>query len=107
MTHKEFAPKHPHPPKPFCMKDINRKNEPVADRQRESTGDRQSTLVMDRRVPLCYRVQLPKIDVAQLNALKNPSQLSETSTDNISEQPEDALEPMLVDQATVRRTLRK
>ena len=32
MTHKEFAPKHPHPPKPFCMKDIDQQNEPVADR---------------------------------------------------------------------------
>ena len=52
-------------------------------------------------------MQLPKIDVARLNALRNPSQPSETPTDNISEQSEDAPEPMQVNQATVGRTLTK
>ncbi|KAF3493008.1 hypothetical protein DY000_02053111 [Brassica cretica] len=41
------------------------------------------------------------------HARRNPSQPSETSTYNISEQSEDAPEPMQVDQATVGRTLRK
>ncbi|KAF3544628.1 hypothetical protein DY000_02007873 [Brassica cretica] len=39
--------------------------------------------------------------------LKNLSQPSETSRDNISKQSEDASEPIEVDQATVGRTLRK
>ncbi|KAF2614597.1 hypothetical protein F2Q70_00012084 [Brassica cretica] len=42
-----------------------------------------------------------------LNALRNPSQPSKTSTDNIIEKYEDAPEPMQVDHATVGRTLRK
>ena len=52
-------------------------------------------------------MRLPKIDVAIVNTLRNPFQLSEESTDNISEQSEDASEPMQVDQATERRTLRR
>ena len=52
-------------------------------------------------------MQLPKIDVSRLNALINPSQHLETSIDNISEQSDDAPEPMQVDQATVGITLRK
>ncbi|KAF2593940.1 hypothetical protein F2Q70_00042392 [Brassica cretica] len=82
MTHDEFAAKHPHPPKPFHV-NINRKSEQTADRERELTADQQPTLVLDRRAPLCYRVQLPKINLAQLYALRNPSQPSETPTDNI------------------------
>ncbi|KAF3544626.1 hypothetical protein DY000_02007871 [Brassica cretica] len=62
---------------------------------------------IDRRASLCYQVQLSKIDVAGLNALRNPSQPSKTSTDNIIEKYEDAPEPMQVDHATVGRTLRK
>ena len=42
-----------------------------------------------------------------MNALRKSSQTSETSVENISEQSEDAPEPMQVDQATVGRTLRK
>ena len=56
---------------------------------------------------LTYRVELPKIDVGRLNALINPSQPSETSTDNNSQQSEDAPKPMVVEQDTVGRTLRK
>ena len=106
MTHEEFAAKHPHPPKPFHV-NINRKSEQTADRQRELTADQQPTLVLDRRAPLCYLVQLTKINLARLYALRNPSQPSETPTDNISEQSKDAPEPMQVDHATVGRTFRK
>ncbi|KAF2589614.1 hypothetical protein F2Q70_00038837 [Brassica cretica] len=98
MTHEEFAAKHPPPPKPFIA-NIGRHSEKITDRQRESTGD--------RRASLCYQVHLSKINVAQLNTLRNPSQPSETSTYNIIEQSEDAPEPMQVDQATMGRTLRK
>ncbi|KAF3585446.1 hypothetical protein F2Q69_00029334 [Brassica cretica] len=34
MTHEEFIAKHPHPPKPFRMKDIDRHHELAVDRQR-------------------------------------------------------------------------
>ena len=100
MTHDEFAPRYPHPPKPLHV-DIVRQSEQVTNRHRDSTSDRQSTSVLARRAPLCYRVQLPKIDLARLNALRNPSQPSETPIDNISKQSEDAAEPMQVDQATL------
>ncbi|KAF3525412.1 hypothetical protein F2Q69_00046133 [Brassica cretica] len=86
MTHDEFAAKHPHPPKPFHV-NINQKSEQTADRERELTADREPTLVLDRRAPLCYQVQLPKINLARLYALRNPSQPSETPTDNISKCP--------------------
>ncbi|KAF3509960.1 hypothetical protein F2Q69_00006576 [Brassica cretica] len=89
MTHDEFAARHPHPPKPLHV-DIDQQSEQVTDRHRDSTSDRQSTSVIDRRAPLCYRVQLPKIDLGRLNALRNQSQPSETPIDNISEQSEDA-----------------
>ena len=52
-------------------------------------------------------MQLPKIDVARLNALRNPYQPSKTTIDNINEQSEDAAEPMQVDKATVGKTLMK
>ncbi|KAF2595461.1 hypothetical protein F2Q70_00043125 [Brassica cretica] len=107
MTHEEFRTKQPHPPEPFRMKYIDRYHEQVADQHIESTDNRQSTPIIDRRAPLYYRVQLSKIDIARLNALRNPSQPSETSTENISEQSEDAPDLMQVDQATVGRTLRK
>ena len=71
MTPEEFAAKHPHPPKPFIVS-IDRQSEQVANRQRESTSDRQSIPVINQQTPLCYRVKLSKIDVTQLNALRNP-----------------------------------
>ncbi|KAF3590441.1 hypothetical protein DY000_02021549 [Brassica cretica] len=57
--------------------------------------------------PKPLHVNINRRNVARLNALRNPSQPSETPTDNISEQSEDAPEPMQVDQATVGRTLTK
>ncbi|KAF2552442.1 hypothetical protein F2Q70_00011824 [Brassica cretica] len=106
MTYDEFVARHPYPPKPLHV-NIDQRSDQVIDRHRDSTGNRQLTSVIDRRAPLCYRVQLPKIDIARLNALKNPSQPSETPIDNISEQYEGAVEPMQVDQPTMGRTLRK
>ena len=96
LTHEEFTAKHPHPPIPYRVtrKDIDRNHEPVPDRQRDSTNDRHETFIIIQRAPLNHRVQLPKIDVVRLNALRNPSQPSEESTDNVSEQSEDASETM-------------
>ena len=86
MTRDEFAAKHPNSPKPFHV-NIDQKSEKTANRQRESTANRQSTSVLDRRAPLCYRVQLSKKDVARLNAFRNPSQpsghLQKTSVSNL------------------------
>ena len=52
-------------------------------------------------------MQLPSIDVARLNALRNPSKPLEISIDNNSQQSKDAPEPMVVEQATEGQTLRK
>ncbi|KAF3566051.1 hypothetical protein DY000_02016650 [Brassica cretica] len=62
---------------------------------------------IDRRPPMAYRVQLPKIDVTRLNAIRNSSQPSENIADNFSQHSDDAPESMQVDQTSKRRTLRR
>ncbi|KAF3590168.1 hypothetical protein DY000_02022019 [Brassica cretica] len=59
-------------------------------------------------------LQLLKIDVARLNALRQPSQPSENiadnfsqQSDNFSQQSDDAPESMQVDQTSQRKTLRR
>ena len=52
-------------------------------------------------------MQLPKIDVARLNALRIPSQPSKTIVDNFSQQSDDAPESMQVDQNSEKITLRR
>ncbi|KAF3611521.1 hypothetical protein DY000_02048169 [Brassica cretica] len=69
LTHEEFAAKHPHPPSPIYVS-IDRQTDPAIDRHRETAIDRQPPIPIDRRAPLTYRVQLPMIDVASLNALR-------------------------------------
>ncbi|KAF3586831.1 hypothetical protein F2Q69_00029372 [Brassica cretica] len=69
LTHGEFAAKHPHPPSPIYVS-IDRQTDPAIDRHRETAIDRQPLVPIDRRAPLTYRVQLPMIDVASLNALR-------------------------------------
>ncbi|KAF2532704.1 hypothetical protein F2Q70_00030103 [Brassica cretica] len=71
-----------------------------------SSNDRQESSSIDRHPPFTCRVWLPIIDVARLNAFRHPSKPSETSIDN-NQQSEDAPEPMVVELATVGRTLRK
>lgn len=65
MTNEDFTARHPHPPKSYYVTTINidQQSEPDIDPQRESTDDRQDPDHIDRRPPLTYRVQLPKIDV--------------------------------------------
>ncbi|KAF3590330.1 hypothetical protein DY000_02022424 [Brassica cretica] len=53
-----------------------------------------------------HPVQHQSTPSMELNALRHPSKPSETSVDN-NQQSEDAPEPMVVEQATVGRTLRK
>ncbi|KAF3551712.1 hypothetical protein DY000_02007232 [Brassica cretica] len=69
LTLEEFSARHPHPPSPGYVK-IDRQSENAVDRQKENTINRQPPTPIDRRAPLTYRVQLPKIDVARLNALR-------------------------------------
>ncbi|KAF2567630.1 hypothetical protein F2Q70_00026041 [Brassica cretica] len=109
LTHEEFTAKHPHLPKPLRIKrsDIDRHHEPANDRHTDSIDDRHDTSRIDRRPPLTYLVQLQKIDVARLNSLRNPSQPSETISDNFGQHSDDAPESMQVDQTSERRTLRR
>ncbi|KAF3568993.1 hypothetical protein DY000_02016072 [Brassica cretica] len=98
MTHKEFAARHSHPPSPVYVN---------IDRQRETTDDRQPPAPIDRRTPLTYRVQLPKIDIARINALRPQPKPSANPPETASIHSEDAAESMKVDKAHMRRTLRK
>ncbi|KAF2616401.1 hypothetical protein F2Q68_00039619 [Brassica cretica] len=68
MTQEEFAARHPHTLSPIYVK-IDRKTEPAIDRHRETATNQQLPAPIDWRAPLTYRVQLPKIDIAQINAL--------------------------------------
>ncbi|KAF2591915.1 hypothetical protein F2Q70_00038506 [Brassica cretica] len=68
LTHEEFAARNPHTPSPFYVKIDRHSNIPI-DRQKETAIDRQTPAHIDRCAPLTYRVQMPKIDVARLNAL--------------------------------------
>ncbi|KAF3537262.1 hypothetical protein F2Q69_00022973 [Brassica cretica] len=106
MTHKEFTAKHPHPPSPGYLK-IYQHSDPVIDRHKETSIDRQPPAPIDRRAPLTYRVQMPKIDVARLNALKPKPKPSDNPPKTIRIPSDDAADPMEVDRVPMGRTLRK
>ncbi|KAF3505361.1 hypothetical protein F2Q69_00043124 [Brassica cretica] len=106
MTHEEFAAKHPHPPSHVYVK-VDRHSDSVIDRQRETAIDRQPPAPIDRRAPLTYRVRMPKINVAHLNALRPQPKPSDNPPEDTSPLSDDAAEPMEVDKAPMRRTLRK
>ncbi|KAF2617898.1 hypothetical protein F2Q68_00040135 [Brassica cretica] len=106
MAHEEFAARHPHQPSPIHV-NIDRQTEPAIDRQRETTTNRQPPEPIDRRVPLTFRVQLPKIDIARNNALRPQPKPSANPPETTSTHSEDAPEPMQVDKASMGRTLRK
>ncbi|KAF2574515.1 hypothetical protein F2Q70_00004206 [Brassica cretica] len=100
MTHEEFAARHPHPPSPVYVKidwhtgpAIDRKRETAFDRKRETAFDRQTPAPIDRRAPLTYRVQMPKIDVACLNALRPQPKPSANPPDTTITHSDDADEP--------------
>ncbi|KAF3499588.1 hypothetical protein F2Q69_00043123 [Brassica cretica] len=106
MTHEEFAAKHPHPPSHVYVK-VDRHSDSVIDRQRETAIDRQPPAPIDRRAPLTYRVRMPKINVARLNALRPQPKPSDNPPEDTNPHSDDAAEPMEVDKAPMRRTLRK
>ncbi|KAF3589237.1 hypothetical protein F2Q69_00030230 [Brassica cretica] len=68
LTHEEFAAKHRHPPSPDNYR-IDRHANSNIDRHAEANIDRQPSSPIDRQDLITYRVQMPKIDVARLNAL--------------------------------------
>ncbi|KAF3528605.1 hypothetical protein DY000_02039749 [Brassica cretica] len=104
ITHEEFAAKHQHPPTPVYVK-IDRHSDPVIDRhqviaidrqppapidrQPPAPIDRQPPAPIDRRAPLTYRVQMPKIDVARLNALRPKPKNSENPPEAVRTPLED------------------
>ncbi|KAF2555481.1 hypothetical protein F2Q68_00016475 [Brassica cretica] len=69
LSHEEFAAKHPHPHSPDNVR-IDRHANNNVDRHSEANIDRQPSPPINRRAPITYRVQMPKIDVERLNALR-------------------------------------
>ncbi|KAF3517846.1 hypothetical protein DY000_02060179 [Brassica cretica] len=106
MAHEEFTEKHPHPPSTFYVK-IDRRHEPVVDRQRETDIDRPPSPPIDRRAPLTYRVRLPSIDSDRINALRPPLKPLANPPEPTTNPSDTTPEPMKVDEATEGRRLRK
>ena len=106
LTHEEFAAKHPHPPSldNVC---IDRHTNINVDRHSEANIDRQPSPPIDRRAPITYQVQMPKIDVARLNALRPKSEPSEQPPEPVRTPSDDGDDPMEEDRVSTGRTLRK
>ncbi|KAF3594884.1 hypothetical protein DY000_02023992 [Brassica cretica] len=96
LTHEEFAARHPHQPSPVYVK-IDRHSDTAVDRQKDNTIDQQPPAPIDRCTPLTYRVQMPKIDVARLNALRPQPKPSDNPPEATSAHIDDAAYPMEVD----------
>ncbi|KAF3537746.1 hypothetical protein F2Q69_00023535 [Brassica cretica] len=106
MTHEEFAAKHPHPPNPVYV-NIDQHSDPTIDRHQETIIDRQPPALIDRRAPITYRMQMPKIDVARLNALRPKLKPSENPPETVRTPSDDGVNPMEVDRIPTGRTLRR
>ncbi|KAF3511177.1 hypothetical protein F2Q69_00008798 [Brassica cretica] len=78
MSHEDFAAKHPHPHTPI-----------------------------DRRAPIMYRVQMPKIDVARFSALRPKPKPSENRPETVRTPSDDGVDPMEDDRVPTGRTLRR
>ncbi|KAF2612350.1 hypothetical protein F2Q70_00012309 [Brassica cretica] len=106
LTHEEFAAKHPHPPNPDNVR-IARRDVPPIDRQQDVDINRQPPASIDRRAPITYRVQMPKIDVARLNALRPKPKPSENPPEAVRTPSDDGEDPMEEDRVLTGRTLRR
>ncbi|KAF3545174.1 hypothetical protein DY000_02005963 [Brassica cretica] len=106
LTHEEFAAKHPHPPSPDKVR-IDRHANSKVDRYSEANTDRQPSPPIDRRAPITYRVQMSKIDVTRLNALRPKPKPSEQPPEPIRTPSDDGDDPMEEDRVSTRRTLRR
>ncbi|KAF3554566.1 hypothetical protein F2Q69_00013603 [Brassica cretica] len=106
LTHEEFAAKHPHPPNLDNVRIARHAATPI-DRQIDVDIDRQPTSSIDRRAPITYRVQMPKKDVARLNALRPKPKSSDNPPETIRILSDDGEDSMDVDRVPMGRTLRK
>ncbi|KAF3537224.1 hypothetical protein F2Q69_00023168 [Brassica cretica] len=106
MTHEEFVAKHPHPPSPVYVK-IDRHSDSVIDRHQETVIDRQQRAPIDRREPITSRVQMPKIGIARLNALRPKPKPSENPPEAVRTPSYDGIDSMEVDKVPSGRNLRK
>ncbi|KAF3528243.1 hypothetical protein DY000_02039666 [Brassica cretica] len=80
---------------------------PTIDRHQETVIDRQPLALIDRRAPITYRVQMPKIDVARFNALRPKPKPSENPLETVRTPSDDGVDPMEVDRIPTGRTLRR
>ncbi|KAF3535955.1 hypothetical protein F2Q69_00021806 [Brassica cretica] len=106
LTHEEFAARHPHPPIPIYVK-IDRHSDSPVDRKKETYIDRQPPAPIDRRASLTDRVQMPKIDVVHLNALRQQPKPSDNPLEAIRTPSDDAADPMKINRVPMGRTPRK
>ncbi|KAF2609545.1 hypothetical protein F2Q70_00011398 [Brassica cretica] len=86
---------------------IDRHADTPIDRQTEAAIDRQPPAPIDRRAPITYRVQMPKIDVARLNALRPKSEPSEYPPETVRTPSDDGEDPLEEDRVPTGRTLRR
>ncbi|KAF2583267.1 hypothetical protein F2Q68_00005001 [Brassica cretica] len=93
LTHEEFAAKHPRPPNPDNVRNARLYITPI-DRQQDVDIDRQPPVPIDRRAHITYRVQMPKIDVARLNALRPKPKPLENPPDPVRTPSDDGEDPM-------------
>ncbi|KAF3537745.1 hypothetical protein F2Q69_00023534 [Brassica cretica] len=98
--------KTPHPPSPINV-NIDRHSNPTIDRHQETVIDRQPPAPIDRRAPITYQVQMPKIDVARLNALRPKPKPLENPPKTVKTPSDDGVDPMEVDRVPTGRTLRR
>ncbi|KAF2543790.1 hypothetical protein F2Q70_00035648 [Brassica cretica] len=106
MTHKEFAARHSHPPSHVYVNN-DQHTGPAIDRQRETAIDRQPPAPIDQRAPLTFRMQMPKIYVARLNALRPQPKPSANPPETTITHSDDAAKSMEADKTPMGRTLRK
>ncbi|KAF3510963.1 hypothetical protein F2Q69_00006062 [Brassica cretica] len=106
LAHEEFAAKHPDPPNPDNVRIARHAATPI-DRHTDDDIDRQLTSSIDRRAPITYRVQMPKIDVARLNALSPKPKHSDNPPETVRIPSNDGEDSMDVDRVPMGRTLRK
>ncbi|KAF3576247.1 hypothetical protein DY000_02031191 [Brassica cretica] len=82
-------------------------SEDETDSMEETAIDRQPPAPIDRRAPIMYRVHIPKIDVARLNALRPKPKPSENPPEAVRTPSEDETDSMEVDRVPTGRTLRR
>ena len=114
LTHEVFAANHPHPPSPDNVRiarradtSIDRPGESTIAQQGDTSIDRQPPAPIDRRAPITYRVQMPKIDVSRLYALRPKPKPSENPRETVRIPSDDGGDSMEVDRVPMGRTLRK